>query len=182
MNSSAWKRSTSGAKGALGEPWAFPYETQPAYGLSPAQLAENRDQLAEASEISAMLSRWATSQQSKMTSAKRWTPSKSAWTGQSVAYPKLGIEVLKSVRRALQAIEQRNAGEPVPTPPLIRLRTRRLRELKEAFEGWKKERERPDGTVHEYGGPSKCSYSCTAICPSWKSNARTRARFAKHCN
>ena len=70
----------------------------------------------------------------------------------SAAYPKLGIEVLRAYVRALQDIEKRNAGDPVPTPTtLTALNVASSGTLLEAFEGWKKERERPEGTLHEYG-------------------------------
>ena len=136
----------------LSGPWAFPYETLPPYGLSPAQLAENREQLAESfkdfrealalGDISAVEDHIIDALDAFQIELDR----------QSVAYPKLGIEVLRSYVRALQAIEQRNAGEPVPTPQLVTTSTASVSgTLKEAFEGWKKERERPEGTVHEYG-------------------------------
>ena len=77
--------------------------------------------------------------------------SKSTWTTEPW-YPKLGIEVLRAYVRALQAIEQRNAGEPVRHRSSSRPSTAAASgTLREAFEGWKKERERPEGTVHEYG-------------------------------
>ncbi|MEY9405315.1 integrase [Bradyrhizobium japonicum] len=74
----------------------------------------------------------------------------------SQSYRKLGMAVLTAYVRALRDIEKRNAGEPVETPPsaytLPELPTGEQRgTLREAFEGWKKERERPEGTVHEYG-------------------------------
>ena len=136
----------------LSGPWAFPYETLPAYGLSPAQLAENREQLAESlkdfrealalGDISAVEDDIVDALDAFQIDLDR----------RSVAYPKLGIEVLRAYVRALQAIEQRNAGEPVPTPqPFAVSITTASGTLKEAFEGWKKERERPEGTVHEYG-------------------------------
>lgn len=74
----------------------------------------------------------------------------------SQSYRKLGMSVLTAYVRALRDIERRNAGEPVETPPtayvLPELPTGgQGSTLREAFEGWKKERERPEGTVHEYG-------------------------------
>lgn len=70
----------------------------------------------------------------------------------SQSYRRLGMAVLAARVKALQAIKQRNAGEPIPTPQLIDLApVSTSGSLKEAFEGWKKERERPEGTVHEYG-------------------------------
>lgn len=78
----------------------------------------------------------------------------------SASYRKLGMAVLTSRVRALKDIEKRNAGEPIETPaltlpaaigaPAVSL-GKQDGTLRDAFEGWKKERERPDGTVHEYG-------------------------------
>lgn len=57
----------------------------------------------------------------------------------STAYPKLGMEVLRAYVRALQAIQQRDAGEPVPTPALLAVPNAVASgTLREAFEGWKK--------------------------------------------
>jgi hypothetical protein len=131
----------------LAGPWAFPYETLPAHGLSPAQLAEDRAQLAEdlkdmrdalaLGDISAVEDHIIEALDAFQIDLDR----------QGVAYAKLGIEVLRAYVRALQAIEQRNAGEPVPTPQLVTpLTTTASGTLREAFEGWKKERDRPEGT------------------------------------
>ncbi len=71
----------------------------------------------------------------------------------SKSYRELGTQALMAYVRALQAIEKRNAGLPVETPKF----TRDLMSapvlggtLRNAFEGWEKERSRPAGTVHEY--------------------------------
>lgn len=139
-------------EGPLSGPWAFSYETLPAHGLSPAQLAENREQLADSlkdfreavslGDISAVEDHIEEALSAFDINLDR----------QSGAYPRLGIEVLRAYARALQAIEQRNAGEPVPTPQVVTPSTIAASgTLKQAFEGWKKERERPEGTVHEYG-------------------------------
>src|SRR5215510_677752 len=74
----------------------------------------------------------------------------------SQSYRKLGMAVLTAHVRALRDIERRNAGEPVETPPSAYAlpeppASEQGGTLREAFEGWKKERERPEGTVHEYG-------------------------------
>jgi hypothetical protein len=75
---------------------------------------------------------------------------------ESLSYCKLGMAVLAAHVRALKAIEKRNSGEVIDTPqdaygPLDSSGGERGGTLREAFEGWKKERERPEGTVHEYG-------------------------------
>jgi hypothetical protein len=71
----------------------------------------------------------------------------------SKSYHELGMQALMAYVRALQDIEKRNAGQPIETPKF----TRDLVSapvlggtLRDAFEGWNKERERPAGTVHEY--------------------------------
>lgn len=75
----------------------------------------------------------------------------------SASYRKLGMAVLTAHVRALKDIEKRNAGEPIETPaPALASVTapsidKQDGTLRDAFDGWKKERERPEGTVHEYG-------------------------------
>jgi integrase len=73
----------------------------------------------------------------------------------SPSYRKLGMAVLAAHVRALKDIERRNSGEPVETPQsayaLLETPTgERGGTLSEALEGWKNERRRPEGTVHEY--------------------------------
>jgi len=71
----------------------------------------------------------------------------------SKSYRELGSQALMAYVRALQAIEKRNAGLPVETPKFSReaLSAPALGgTLRDAFEGWNKERPRPAGTVHEY--------------------------------
>ena len=74
----------------------------------------------------------------------------------SASYRKLGMAVLAAHVRALRDIERRNNGEPVETPqsayaPIDAPIGEQGGTLREALEGWKKERERPEGTLHEYG-------------------------------
>lgn len=74
----------------------------------------------------------------------------------SQSYRKLGMAVLAAYVRALRDIEKRNAGDPIETPASAYVLSElpageQGGTLREAFEGWKKERERPEGTVHEYG-------------------------------
>jgi hypothetical protein len=136
----------------LSGPWAFPYAILPEHGLSPAQLPQNREQLAE--DLKDMREPLALSNISAVEEQITDAPDafQISLDRRSAAYPKLGIEILRAYVRALQAIEQRNAGEPVPTPALHAApNTAASGTQREAFEGWKKERERPEGTVHEYG-------------------------------
>jgi integrase len=65
------------------------------------------------------------------------------------------MAVLTGYVRGLKAIEQRNAGEPVETPQVPYAPTGapaadKGGTLRDALEGWKKERERPEDGVHEY--------------------------------
>lgn len=72
----------------------------------------------------------------------------------SASYRELGMQALRAYVRALQALEKRNAGDPVETPKFT---TGALSgsevnggSLRDAFAGWDKERSRPPDTVHEY--------------------------------
>jgi len=71
------------------------------------------------------------------------------------AYHQLCIESAKAYLKALSDIGLRDEGVAVETPRLPDSRVLgghgESGTLKEAFEGWKKERDRPEGTVHEYG-------------------------------
>lgn len=72
-------------------------------------------------------------------------------TGQ--AYHRLGLALLRSYVRALEAIVRRLAGEPVETPQPIELAAEQAdtgETLTAALEGWKKSRPRVTGTVSEF--------------------------------
>jgi hypothetical protein len=72
---------------------------------------------------------------------------------QSDAYRELGRAVLRQYVRALQALGQRNAGQPVETPALPRGNVQPSTEggtLRAAFEGWKKARRPSAGALAEY--------------------------------
>ena len=98
--------------------------------------------------------------------------SNSTLTARASRIRKLGMAVLTAHVRALRDIERRNAGEPVETPPSAYVLPERHGEqggtLREAFEGWKKERERPEGTVHEYGRAVEMFIQLHGNLPSWK--------------
>lgn len=139
-----------------GEELAAPfyrYEDLPLHGWSKAQLIENQEQLANSlswmqealalGDISAVEDHTAIALD---TFGINLTPG-------SLSYPKLGIAVLRAYVRALQDIGKRNAGEPIEIPELPTLfRTAPAAggSLRNAVEGWEKERPRPPGTVHEY--------------------------------
>lgn len=138
-----------------GKPWAqaweHPYVTLPEYGLSNAQLAERRAQhtqmLKDTREYLALGNVAAVSEHiddaldTFSVNVERKGPT----------YLKLGMAVLRSYVRALEDICRRDAGDPVATPVYATAEAGLSGTLKEAFEGWKKERVRPEGTVHEYG-------------------------------
>ncbi|WLB91327.1 site-specific integrase [Bradyrhizobium japonicum USDA 135] len=71
----------------------------------------------------------------------------------SHSYRRLGMAVLGARVKALKDIERRNAGELVETPALANGPVAAPGSggtLRNAVEGWEKERARPPGTVHEY--------------------------------
>jgi hypothetical protein len=71
----------------------------------------------------------------------------------SLSYRQLGMAVLNAHVKALKDIERRNAGEPVDTPAFTRgplSAPEAGGTLRNAVEGWEKERVRATGTVHEY--------------------------------
>jgi integrase len=133
------------------EPWATPYDQLPPYGLDPSILADNSEQLAE--DLGDMRKYLALGD---ITAVEDHLVEALSVFGidldkKSAAYPKLGMAVLRSYVEALQAIEKRNAGQPVSTPQLHGAAMGGSSgTLSEALEGWKKERDRPEGTLHEY--------------------------------
>jgi integrase len=72
----------------------------------------------------------------------------------SPSYRKLGMAVLTAHVRGLKDIARRNQGEPVETPQLTYVpsgaQAHEGGTLRDALEGWKKERERPENVTHEY--------------------------------
>jgi hypothetical protein len=71
----------------------------------------------------------------------------------SPSYRKLARAVMEAEVRALKAIQARNKGEPVETPPLIMPGEESAAAggtLPEALEGWKKERTPSRGVLAEY--------------------------------
>jgi integrase len=71
----------------------------------------------------------------------------------SPAYRELGLALLRAEVRAIRAIQQRHAGEPIETPPVPQIGAPAAptgETLSAAFEGWKRERERPAATLAEY--------------------------------
>lgn len=69
------------------------------------------------------------------------------------AYRELGLALLRAHVRAIRAMQQRHAGEPIETPPVPQIGAAavpRGETLSAALEGWKRERERPAATLAEY--------------------------------
>lgn len=71
-------------------------------------------------------------------------------------YRKFSLAVLKEHVRAYRDLQQRSRGVPIATPAVtvVSLDGQTSEQggtLRDAFEGWKKERQRPEGTEHEYG-------------------------------
>jgi integrase len=133
---------------------AYSYDTLPQYGLSAEQLADNREQLADdllamrevlaLGDISAVHDQVADALGTFGINLDPKSPS----------YPALGAAVLRAYVRALEAIENRNAGYPVDTPVIPRAPLSAPvsggSTLRNAFEGWNKTRARPADTVTEY--------------------------------
>jgi integrase len=69
------------------------------------------------------------------------------------AYRELGLALLRAHVRAIRAMQQRHAGEPIETPPVPQIGAPAVptgETLSAALEGWKRERERPTATLAEY--------------------------------
>ncbi len=131
----------------------YPIESVREYGWHPEQLAQQKEHLVEdlawmqealalgditvvEDHVSLLLSDFQISLDRK-----------------SASYRELATLALQAYVRALQAIGKRNAGEPVETPKLTRgdlSASAAGGTLRDAFEGWNKERSRTAGTVHEY--------------------------------
>jgi integrase len=131
----------------------YPIESVREYGWRPEQLAQQKEHLVEdlawmqealalgditvvEDHVSLLLSDFQISLDRK-----------------SASYRELATLALQTYVRALQAIGKRNAGEPVETPKFTESFTSSPvagGTLRDAFEGWNKERSRPGGTVHEY--------------------------------
>ncbi len=73
----------------------------------------------------------------------------------SAAYRELGLDILRAEVRALRALQQRDAGEPIETPALPALTVAPAAEhgqitLSSGFEAWKRARNRSPRTIQEY--------------------------------
>jgi integrase len=133
----------------------FPFDVQrPAYGLTDRQvLARNNELLWLLSIMRPALSRGDISVVSEPVGEllDRFHLKLDRTSG---AYRKLGLAVLRSDVRALEALAARYCGEPVETPPISHLEPGEAPAsgdtLSAALEGWKKATRPSEGTLAEY--------------------------------
>lgn len=134
----------------------YRYDNLPRYGLSAAQLADNREQLGD--DLRVMREALALSNISAVQDqiADALDTFGINLDPESPSYPALGAAILRRYVGALEAIGKRNEGHPIETPVVpqgpLSLPTANGggATLWEAFEGWKKVRFRPDDTLTEY--------------------------------
>ncbi len=135
------------------EPPFYRYEELPPHGLSREQLNNDREQLKD--DLRAMQDELALGNVSAVddhTLEALYVFGITLDPG-SLSRPQLGIAVMRAYVRALQAIQKRHAGEPVETPKFTHSALQAHANsgtLRDAVNGWEKERARPAGTVHEY--------------------------------
>jgi hypothetical protein len=129
------------------------YEDLPKYGLSAAQLALSRKYLAE--DLEYMRNALALS---NISAVEHHVADALEAFGinldpNSRSYLALGIAVLRSYVRALEDVGKRDDGHPIETPALSAPLSSPVASgasLREALEGWKKEKVRAEDGVHEY--------------------------------
>jgi integrase len=131
----------------------YPLHTSPEFGWSAEQLSEQKDNLV--SELQTMKDALARGDISAVVDdiAFLLADFQIDLNKASASYRELGTQALRAYVNALQAIEKRNAGLSIETPKFSQVSTGAPEEggtLRNAFEGWNKERSRPAGTVHEY--------------------------------
>jgi integrase len=130
----------------------YPLESVPEFGINPEQLAswqeQNADALAGARDLLARgdIKAWEDEVEILLWKFDIDLDKKSP------SYRELGTNVLRAYVRALEAIDKRNAGEAIETPKFSFASSGSSASgtLREALEGWKKERTRPEGTLSEY--------------------------------
>jgi len=131
----------------------YPLHTLAEFGWSPEQLSEQKDNLA--SELQTMQEALARGDIAAVVDDVRMLLAdfQIDLDKTSASYRDLGTQALRAYVSALQALEKRNAGLPIETPKFSQAITGASEDggtLRDAFEGWNKERERPADTVHEY--------------------------------
>jgi Domain of unknown function (DUF6538) len=137
------------------DPPFYRYEDLPPHGISIEQLNNNREQLED--DLRCMRGALALGNVSAV--ADHTLEALHVFginlDPDSLSRPPLGIAIMRSYVRALEDIGKRNDGHPVETPA-VPLGPSRLPSsasgptLREALDGWTKERSRPEGTVSEY--------------------------------
>jgi integrase len=135
------------------DPPLYRYEDLPPHGLSIEQLNNDREQLKD--DLRLMQEALALGNVSAVDDHTQEALSVFGINldPDSMSRPHLGIAIMRAYVRALQAIEKRHAGEPVETPKFTysaSTLTANSGTLRDAVNGWEKERARPAGTVHEY--------------------------------
>jgi hypothetical protein len=137
------------------DPPAYRYEDLPPHGLSIEQLNNDREQLKD--DLRVMQEALALGNVSAVDDHTQEALSVFGINLDpgSMSRPHLGIAIMRAYVRALQAIEKRHAGEPVETPKFTYSASTlstpaNSGTLRDAVNGWEKERVRPAGTVHEY--------------------------------
>jgi hypothetical protein len=131
----------------------YAFHTLAEFGWSPEQLSEQKDNLA--SELQTMQEALARGDIAAVVDDVRMLLAdfQIDLDKESASYRDLGKQALRAYVSALQAIEKRNAGQPIETPKFTEGFTSAPEAggtLRDAFEGWNKERSRPADTVHEY--------------------------------
>jgi hypothetical protein len=133
------------------EPWAIPYEQWPRGGLPPTVLHENHEALLDTIRFvreAAALGDFSVAEEHIADALDAFNIQLDE---KCPAYTKLGTECLRAYLRALEAIAKRDDGEPIETPKFVlpSSTASASETLRDALEGWKKERERPPLGVHE---------------------------------
>jgi integrase len=130
--------------------WAEPI---PEFGLSGGQLFDARDNQARIiSETETALARGDIGHAAHKTEDALET-FQITLDPKCAHYRKLGMEVLRAHVRGIRAIAARDRGEPIETPPLILPQANGAATggtLRDALEGWRKERSPSPGVLMEY--------------------------------
>ncbi len=135
------------------EPPLIPHDEWPQYGMPVSVFEQNRDELEDTLQVmrrAAALGDISVVQDQMQEALCAFNIDLDKT---SPSYTRLGVACLHSYLKALEAIDKRNAGITVETPAVDLPRSTAIdgaNTLRDALDGWKKERERPKGTVHEY--------------------------------
>jgi integrase len=142
-------------EGRESEPPFYRYEDLPPFGISIEQLSNDREQLED--DLRGMKEALALGNVSAV--ADHTLEALYVFginlDPDSLSRPPLGIALMRSYVRALEDIGKRNEGRAVDTPALPQARLSNPSStnggtLRDALDGWNKERSRPEDTVSEY--------------------------------